>query len=170
MKKQFLWVRYFTNLILMALPHSRVFSLRRILLSLSGVNVDKSVKFCGGGWIYGRGNLYIRKGTWLSPKTIFYTNLNSDIVIGENCDIGPGVKFMTGSHLIGSPSRRAGEGKANKIIVGNGTWIGGYSIILDGVKIGDSCVVAAGSIVTRSIPDNTFVAGVPATKKKTLVK
>ena len=170
MKRQFLWIRHFANIMLMFMPHSRVFMLRRMLVSLSGVNIDKSVKFCGGGWIYGRGDLHIKKGTWLSPKTIFYTNPDAEIVIGENCDIGPGVKFMTGSHTIGPSPRRAGKEQAQKILVGKGTWIGGYSIILGGVKIGDSCVIAAGSVVTRNIPDNTLVAGVPAIKKKTLVK
>jgi maltose O-acetyltransferase len=170
MRKQFLWIRHVTNILLMLMPHSRWFSLRRIVLSLSGVNIDKSVKFCGGGWIYGRGNLHIKKGTWLSPKTIFYTNPDAEIGIGENCDIGPGVKFMTGSHAAGSSSRRAGKGEAKKIIVGNGTWIGGYSIILGGVNIGDGCVIAAGSVVTLNIPDNILAAGVPAIKKKALLQ
>ena len=77
---------------------------------------------------------------------------------------------MTGSHAVGSSSRRAGKGEARKIIVGNGTWIGGYSIILGGVNIGDGCVIAAGSVVTRNVHDNTLAAGVPAIKKKVLLQ
>jgi len=146
-----------------------MFLLRYFILYISGVDIDRSVKFCGGGWIYGRGDLYIKSGTWLSPKTIMYTHLDAKIEIGENCDVGPGVKFITGGHNIGTSSRRAGEGVAREIIVGNGTWIGGYSIILGGVKIGKGCVIAAGSVVMNDVPDNTLVAGVPAIEKKILL-
>ena len=123
MKKQFLWVRHLVNIVFMFAPHSRMFGLKTVLLSAVDIDIDKTVKFCGGGWIYGRGNLIIKKGTWLSPKSIFYTNFDAPIEIGENCDIGPGVKFMTGSHKIGSSLRRAGEGFAKKITIGDGTWI-----------------------------------------------
>ena len=44
--------------------------------------------------------------------------------------------------------------------------IGGGSVILPGVKIGDNAIVAAGSVVTQNVPDNTMVAGVPAKVKK----
>ncbi|MBC8147726.1 MAG: transferase [Bacteroidetes bacterium] len=168
MKEQFLWIRHFINIILMLAPHSRVFAFRRMMLSIGGVNLEKTVKFCGGGWVYGRGNLHIKEGTWLSPKTVFYTNSEARIEIGKNCDIGPGVKFMTGSHKTGLPSRRAGKGIAGKITIGDGVWIGGYSVILGGVSIGDGCVIASGSVVIRDVPDNILVAGVPAIEKKKL--
>lgn len=46
--------------------------------------------------------------------------------------------------------------------VGANCFIGGRSMILPGVEIGDNCVVGAGSIVTKSVPSNTLVAGNPA--------
>ena len=143
-----------------------MFALRRMALSMGGIYLDKTVKFCGGGWVYGRGDLHIKSGTWLSPKTIFYTSNLAKIEIGKNCDIGPGVKFISGSHNIGTSERRAGSGFAKDIKVGDGVWIGGYSIILSGVNIGDGCVIAAGSIVTKDVHSNTLVAGVPAKVKK----
>ena len=48
------------------------------------------------------------------------------------------------------------------INVGNDVYIGVRSIIMPGVTIGDNCVIGAGSIVTRDVPSNTVVAGVPA--------
>jgi maltose O-acetyltransferase len=168
MRERFLWIRHFINIILMLVPHSRMFAFRRFALSIGGVNINDSVKFCGGGWIYGRGKLCVKKDTWLSPKTIFYTNSEAKIEIGKKCDIGPGVKFMTGGHEIGPTSRRAGKAVSNEIIVGDGTWIGGYSIILGGVSIGKGCVIASGSVVIKDVPENTLVAGVPAIKKRDL--
>lgn len=48
------------------------------------------------------------------------------------------------------------------IRVGNYVYIGYRSIILPGVIIGDNCIIAAGSVVTKNVPDNTVVGGVPA--------
>ena len=45
--------------------------------------------------------------------------------------------------------------------MGNNVWIGGGAIILPGVTIGDNVVIGAGSIVTKSIPDNVIAVGSP---------
>lgn len=49
-----------------------------------------------------------------------------------------------------------------KIDIGNNTYIGNEVIIMPGVRIGNNCVIGAGAIVTKSIPDNSVVAGIPA--------
>ena len=123
---------------------------------------------CGHSWIYGRGKLHIGKDTWLSPGVIIHTHTNADIHIGDCCDIGPNVEFIPGSHRISNASRRAGEGIAKPITVGNGTWIGARSIILGGITIGEGCVIAAGSVVTKNVPKNSLVAGIPARIKRQL--
>src|SRR5215470_8416255 len=51
--------------------------------------------------------------------------------------------------------------------IGNNVWIGMHAIILKGVAIGENSVVAAGAVVTKSVPANTVVAGNPATVVKT---
>ena len=129
----------------------------------------KNVSVCGRGWVYGRGTLSIGSNTWLSPGVLLYTHLDASIVIGSNCDIGPGVEFITGGHLLGSSSRRAGVGTAESIKINDGCWIGAGSKILGGVNIGKGAVVAAGSVVICDIPCNVLVAGIPAVIKKDLV-
>jgi maltose O-acetyltransferase len=161
-------IRHLLNLLLWTLPPSRFFPIRRLCLKLAQVDIGESVSVCGRGWIYGRGKLSIGDNTWFSPGVIFYTHLEAPIVFGNNCDIGPGVEFITGGHTIGNSSRRAGEGSAKPITIGNGTWIGARSIVLGGVNIGEGCVIAAGSVVTQNVPRNSLVAGVPARIKRQL--
>jgi maltose O-acetyltransferase len=162
-------LRHLLNLWLGWLPPSRLFGLRRRCLRWAGVEVGDGVSFCGRGWVYGRGRLRIGSATWLSPDVVIYTHVEADIVIGERCDIGPGVVFIPGGHLIGTASRRAGAGTALPIRVGNGCWIGAGSRVLGGVTIGDGAVVAAGAVVTRDVQPDTLVAGVPAVFKRRLV-
>lgn len=161
-------IRHVINLLLFWLPPSRLFACRRLLLKFAGIDVGAGVSFCGRSWVYGRGIVVIGRYTWLSPGVVMHSQIDAPIVLGENCDIGPGVEFIPGSHEIGVTARRAGKGTARAITLGKGCWIGARSSILGGVTIGDGCVVAAGSVVTRSIPDNTLVAGVPARVKRKL--
>ena len=56
--------------------------------------------------------------------------------------------------------------KHKDIWIGSNVWIGAGVIVLPGCRIGNDCVVAAGSVVCRDIPDNVMVAGVPAKIKK----
>jgi maltose O-acetyltransferase len=159
-------LRHIVNLLLWGFPPSRFFQLRRWLLRIAKVNVAENVSFCGRGWVYGRGILTIGCDTWISPGSVFYTHLDAPVSIGSNCDIGPGVEFVTGGHTIGDPTRRAGIGNAKAISIGNGCWIGARSTILGGVQVGAGCVIAAGSVVTQDVPPHCLVAGVPARIKR----
>jgi maltose O-acetyltransferase len=161
-------LRHLINFLLGWLPPSRCFGLRAALLRICRVHVGRDAKICGRGWIYGRGSLAIGDGTWLSPQVLFYTHLDAPIRIGDRCDIGPGVQFITGSHLIGDGTRRAGPGTAKSIHVGSGCWIGAGSRILGGVSIGDGAVIAAGAVVTRDVPPHCLAAGIPAIVKREL--
>lgn len=161
-------IRHLVNVLLFVLPPSRMFAMRRFLLSMAGISLGAKVKYCGRAWIYGRGRLVVGDDTWLSPATNIYTHTDVTITIGARCDIGPGVELIPGSHLIGSSARRAGNGTVQPITIGDGCWIGARALILGGVTIGDGCIVAAGAVVTTSMPPNSLVAGVPAKVKQAL--
>ena len=161
-------IRHLCNLILSLLPPSRLFKFRNFLLRLSGVDIHNTASFCGRSWVYGRGKLYIGAETWLSPGATIHTHIDADIRIGERCDVGPGVEFITGSHVIGTAFRRAARGTASPISVGNACWIGARVTILGGVSIGEGSIVAAGAVVTHNVPPHTLVAGVPAQVKRQL--
>ena len=85
------------------------------------------------------------------------------IKIGNNLHITAGCTFVThdGGTLILRKDEPTLEWTA-PIEIGNDVYIGTQCIILPNVKIGDRCIVGAGSIVTRDIPKNSVVAGVPA--------
>jgi maltose O-acetyltransferase len=161
-------LRHFLNFILWALPPTRLFAIRRILLALAAVDVGDDTCVCGHGWIFGRGDLKIGRGTWVSPGVVIHTHTQAPIQIGERCDIGPGTMFITGSHQLGTAERRAGIGTAKTIVIEAGCWIGARSVILGGVTIGAGSIIAAGAVVTRDVLPNTLVAGVPAIPKRTL--
>lgn len=86
------------------------------------------------------------------------------ITISDNVRISYDVCFIT--HDGGTFSFRYKEKYKNvtsfgKIFVGSHTFIGARAIIMPGVRIGSNCVIGAGSIVTKSIPDNSIVVGIP---------
>ena len=87
------------------------------------------------------------------------------ITLEDNVRISFGVSFVT--HDGGTWAFRDQEGygdviKYGKIHVGERTFIGCNSTILPGVTIGKRCIIGAGSVVTKDVPDETVVAGVPA--------
>lgn len=85
------------------------------------------------------------------------------ISLGDNVFITSGVQFVThdGGTLILRKEIPDLEWTA-PISVGNDVYLGLRALILPGVTIGNRCIIAAGSVVTRNVPDNTVVAGVPA--------
>ena len=68
--------------------------------------------------------------------------------------------FATLNHFLEPERRRFTH--AAPITIGRGVWIGSHATILQGVTIGDNAVVAAGAVVTRDVPADTVVGGVPA--------
>lgn len=159
-------LRYIINCLLLLLPPTRLFVIRSFLLRLAGVHLGHNVKFCGHSWIYGRGDLFIGDNTWISHNCRIYTHLSSYVRIGANCDIGPHVKIIVGSHVLGSSIRRAGVEIASPIHIGDGSWIASASLILDGTFIPPGCVVGAGStVLSRSFQPNSLIVGSPAFSK-----
>ena len=120
----------------------------------------------------------IDKSTIIFPP--FYTNFGRFIHIGKNvfinhaCSfldmggiyiddevlIGPKVNLITENHPLDSEDRKALITKP--ITLKRRAWIGAGSTILPGVTVGQNAVVAAGSVVSKDVPDNVVVGGVPA--------
>ena len=97
----------------------------------------------------------------------FLTNYNVTILdiapvyIGDYVMIGPNTLITTVGHPLSPKDRRNHIGQAKPITIGNDVWIGGNVVVLPGVKIGNNVVIAAGAVVTKDVPDNCVVGGVP---------
>lgn len=86
----------------------------------------------------------------------------SIVKIGDNTMFGPNVQIYTATHPLEYKARNSGVEYAKPIIIGNNVWIGGNATICPGVIIGNNVVVAAGSVVTKSFPDDVVIGGNPA--------
>lgn len=110
----------------------------------------------------------------------FYTDCGKNINVGKNVFINSGCKFQDqGGITIGdgtlighnvvlatlnhdmNPEKRNNM-IPKPIVIGKNVWIGSNATIIPGVTIGDGAVIGAGSVVTKNVPENTVVAGVPA--------
>jgi len=101
----------------------------------------------------------------------FYAGFNCTILdiaevrVGDNCLIAPNVGIYTAGHNL-NPMDRHKTGFGKPITIGSNVWIGGYSVILGGIKVGNNSIIGAGSVVTKDVPSNTVYAGNPAKKIK----
>lgn len=140
-------------------------SVRIKLYNMCGMDLKN--KHIWAGCTFRGNKVKIGNGTWIN-KGCFFDSDSAQIEIGENCGIGMQVLFCTSSHEIGNQNRRAGKDKKLPIKIREGCWIGARVTILPGVTIGQGCIIAAGSVVTKDCLANGLYAGVPATRKKDL--
>lgn len=82
------------------------------------------------------------------------------ITVEDDALIGPRVNLVTENHPLNPADRRALVCKP--ILIKRNAWIGAGATILPGVTIGVNSVVAAGAVVSKDVPDNVVVGGVPA--------
>jgi len=153
-------------------------SIQRLKLKKRGVIVAPEVKGIGNVRFEGKnavlsfcnfnGQVKVGYGTTFSIHNL----IHGDIEIGKYCQFGPYASINTFNHptthittyinqnlLDGQMSKY----KTSKLTrLGNDIWIGKNAIILGGITLGNGVIVAAGSVVTKDVPDYHIVAGVPA--------
>ena len=148
-------------------PESRCFRLKVLLHNLCGQKLHTTARIYSSV-IFATLPVRVGARSHVGAHTLFVGDIGCPIDIGDDCDIGPRVTFLTGTHEVGPASRRAGKGLGLPVTVRSGCWIGASAVILPGVTIGPGSIVAAGSVVSSDVPPNSLVAGVPATVKKML--
>ncbi len=103
-------------------------------------------------------NIHIGENVFINACCHFQDH--GGVTLGDGCQIGHNVVFATLNHGIEPENRRFTY--PAPIVLGRNVWVGSNSTILQGVTIGDNSVVAAGAVVTKDVPADTIVGGVPA--------
>jgi acetyltransferase-like isoleucine patch superfamily enzyme len=84
------------------------------------------------------------------------------VTIGDRTKFGPNVSIFAATHPTEIQLRRDGTDYSKEVIIGNDCWIGGHTVIMPGVTIGNGVTVGASSVVTKSIPPYSIAVGSPA--------
>lgn len=103
-------------------------------------------------------NISIGKKVFINAGCCFQDQ--GGIQIGDGTLIGHRVVIATLNHAF-NPSKRR-DMLPKRVIIGKNVWIGSNATILPGVTIGDNAIIAAGAVVTKDVPSNVIVGGVPA--------
>lgn len=131
---------------------------RDLFTRLFGKPVDPSFRVFPPFYTDFGKNITVGKNVFINACCHFQDQ--GGITLGDNCLVGHNVVFATLNHGF-APEERQSMLPA-PIVVGRNVWIGSNSTILQGVTIGDNSIIAAGSVVTKDVPTNAIVAGVPA--------
>src|SRR5215210_1143018 len=131
---------------------------RELLADLTGKPVDDSVVVFPPFYSEFGKNLTLGKDVFINAGCRFQDT--GGITIGDGSLIGHGSTLTTLNHGI-DPDRRA-DMIPSPVTIGRKAWLGAGVTIVPGVTIGDGAIVGAGSVVTKDVPANTIVAGVPA--------
>lgn len=138
--------------------------IRTLFSKLTGKPVDGSFAlFPPFTADFGR-NITVGKNVFINSGCRFQDQ--GGITIGDGSFIGHNVVLATLNHGL-APEDRSTIYPA-PIVIGEKVWIGSNATVIAGVTIGDNAVVAAGAVVTKNVPANTIVGGVPARVIRTL--
>lgn len=143
--------------------------IKKIIGSLIRKNAQKIYKILYRSmYVHGDGGR-LSFGDRVNPNNTIFNTASGDIVIGSDTIFGFNCMLLTGTHEYVDGKRKYlvfGKDEVPEsgrdIIVGSGCFIASGAIIIGPVKIGDSVIIGAGSVVTKDIPSNVMVAGNPA--------
>lgn len=104
----------------------------------------------------------LRLGAHCFVNTHVFVDAAAPVTLGDGVSVGHHVVIITTDHAFGPPEFRAGTREARPVTIGAGAWIAAGVTLLPGVTVGAGVVVAAGATVTKDVPPNTLVGGLPA--------
>ncbi len=138
---------------------------RRLLSLLFGYNVPDSLRVFPPFYTDFGKNITVGENVFINACCHFQDH--GGVTLGDGCQIGHNVVFATLNHEL-APERRHVTLPA-PIVLGRNVWVGSNATILSGVTIGDNAVVAAGAVVTKDVPSDAVVGGVPARFIKSII-
>lgn len=139
--------------------------IRGIMSEITGKPVDETFRLFPPFYTDCGKNITIGKNVFINSACHFQDQ--GGVTIEDGCLIGPQVEFATINH--GQDPAHRSDNHFAPIHLKKGVWIGAHATILPGVTIGENSIVAAGAVVTKDVPANVIVAGVPARVMKPIV-
>lgn len=91
-----------------------------------------------------------------------YVYINAEVTIGNNVLIGPHCSLSANNHIFDPKTQSFSKGKAEPIVIGDGSWLAAGCMVTAGVTIGKCNLVCANAVVTKNTPDHAIMAGTPA--------
>ena len=128
----------------------------------------KLFKRCGIGLWITRSTIIknpeqLEVGNCVSINEFCFISAIGGLKIGNYVSIGHGTSIVTSNHIYSGERNIKESGLSySPVNINDNVWIGAKSTILSGVTIGSGSVIAAGAVVTKDVPENVVVAGVPA--------
>ncbi len=114
----------------------------------SGVRINFTTRMSIGD------DVYIAPGCWI--------NAHGGVTLDDQVMLGPYTVLVTTEHARANDSYRFGHTESLPIHLGRGSWTAAHVVVIKGVRIGRGVLAAAGAVVTKDVPDNCVVGGVPA--------
>lgn len=132
--------------------------IRKLLSQITDLEIDESTAVFTPLYInYGK-HTKIGKNVFINFDCVFLDL--GGITIEDNVLIAPKVSLLSEGHPISPEERHSLVPKP--IHIKKNAWIGANATILQGVTIGENAIVASGAVVSKDVPDNTIVGGIPA--------
>jgi len=159
------FIALFSFYTLKELMYSFLWHLLNHSYGIVACNKGKNVKFRPNVTILHPERVYIGDNTEIGLRCILWGGKEtSTLKIGKNVMIGPSVKLIAFDHGMKISDIPMIDQTSNDkdIVIGDDVWIGANVVVTAGCKIGNGAVVAAGSIVTKDIPENVICGGIPA--------
>lgn len=146
---------------LICVPFGVIRKFRMLLIKMSVGSLGEGSVLYPGVKLSFPEHVFIGKAVSIAPGVVLGASSQGTITIGDRCAIAAGTRFVTPTHDYNIlPISSVGINKS--IIIGNDVWIGTAAIILPGVSINDGAVIAAGAVVTKDVPRDCVVGGIPA--------
>lgn len=135
--------------------------LHKIIGSIAGEILIEQPFACDYGY-----NIHVGRNFYANHNLVILDG--AKVTFGDNVFIAPNCGFYTAGHPLEAEERNKGLEYARPISVGDNVWIGGNVCVMPGVTIGSNCVIGAGSVVTKDIPDNSVAVGNPCRVIRTI--
>lgn len=130
---------------------------RNFFYRLSGIKMGKGSTFHMGARFFYPKNIEIGEGTIIGDHA--FLDGRAKIKIGKQVDVASQVMIYNSEHDLADPTFKATE---EPVSIGDYVFIGPRAIIMPGVTIGNNVIVAGAAVVTKNVPENAIVGGVPA--------